>query len=565
MGRIVGVLVMGLWAVAAAAQDRAWIQIEARPSLAQAEARAADWDRGLDDVAGFRLRTGWYAIVLGPFPAIEAEDRLARLRRGGEIPRDAFLASGSQFREQFYTGLPGASQAVAAAPAPEPEPLIPADETLAEARAAERRLTGIERRELQSALAFEGYYRAAIDGAFGPGTRRSIEAWQGANRHEPTGFLTTRQRSEILGAYREAQSSLGLQRVFETRAGIEIDLPLALLGSPAINPPFLSYPAADGSDGQVLLISQEGDEATLAGLYDVMQTLEIVPLDGAREKRRRSFTLTGANERLLSHTFAVLNGGTVKGFTLVWPADDPKRKNLVLAAMEQSFQAVDGVLPDRAPGAVQDVDLLAGLEIRRPAKTRSGFYVSENGAVLTTSELLGTCGRITLGESVETDLLAEDRSLGLALLRPRAELSPLRVARLAALPPRIGSDVAVAGFPFGPALSTPTLGFGTLADVKGLTGNADEERLDLAAEPGDAGGPVFDGAGSVIGLLKARDGAGARQLPADVSLATDAARIAEFLSSAGIAVPAADPGRTMPPEDLTRMAAEMTVLVNCWE
>ena len=41
--------------------------------------------------------------------------------------------------------------------------------------------------------------------------------------------------------------------------------------------------------------------------------------------------------------------------------------------------------------------------------------------------------------------------------------------------------------------------------------------------------------------------------------------IAEFLSNAGISAAAADAGAAMAPEDLTLLAADMTVLVNCWK
>lgn len=560
--RILAVLAACVAAKAGAAQGVAWIQIEAQPDRAQAEARAADWDTQLDDVAAFSTGGRWYAVVLGPYPEALAAARLGELRARGAIPSDSFLADGSAFGAQVYASATSTAPVVAAAP--EPQPVIPSVESVADARAAERQLTGDERRELQSALAYAGFYTAAIDGAFGPGTRRSIEAWQLANRFEPTGFLTTRQRDTLVGGYRDDIASLGLAPVTDTRAGIAIDLPLAALGQPVYAPPFARYEATDGSGAMVLLISQTGNETTLAGLFDIMQTLEIVPLEGPRERRRNSFVLTGANGEITSHSFALTDGETVKGFTLVWPADDMRRRGLVLAALEQSFRPVEGVLPDVVGGSAQSIDLLAGLDIRRPEKSRSGFFVSAAGAVLTTTDISGACGRITLGEDTDADVAAEDPASGLALLTPRARLAPLAVARLSPAAPRLQADVAVAGYSFGGALGAPSLTFGSLADVKGLDGETGENRLSVAAEPGDAGGPVFDTAGAVVGMLRPRDTSGSRVLPGDVHFATDAAVIAEFLSNAGISAPAADPGDAMAPEDLTLLAADMTVLVNCW-
>ena len=51
-------------------------------------------------------------------------------------------------------------------------------------------------------------------------------------------------------------------------------------------PPFVHYGERGGSGVRVLLISQPGDQSTLFGLYDILQTLEIVPLDGERERGR---------------------------------------------------------------------------------------------------------------------------------------------------------------------------------------------------------------------------------------------------------------------------------------
>lgn len=562
---VLAVLAAGLAATAAAAQE-AWIQIEARPSRAAAEARAAEWDTRLDDVAGFSTGGRWYAVALGPYTEDAARARLLQLRGQGLVPPDSFVSDGAAFGAQIYAGArgPAVPGAEIAAPTAEPEPLVPAGETLAQARAAERRLTGEERRELQQALAYDGYYNAAIDGAFGPGTRRAIEAWQRANRFGATGFLTTSQRAGLLGGYRDDIASLGMSRVTDTRAGVEIDLPLALLGAPVYEPPFARYEADDGSGAMVLLISQSGDQTTLAGLYDIMQTLEIVPMEGLRERRRNSFVLTGANGEITSHSFALTDGETVKGFTLVWPADDMQRRSLVLSALQESFRPVEGVLPDVVGGDTQSIDLLAGLEIRRPGKSRSGFYVSGSGAVVTTTEAVGACERITLGEDTDADIAAEDAASGLALLTPRTDLAPLAVARLSPDRPRLQSEIAVAGYSFGGALGAPTLTFGSLADVRGLDGDSRTDRLALSAEPGDAGGPVFDTSGAVVGMLRPRETGGARLLPGDVSFATDATVIAEFLSGAGISAAAADAGGAMAPEDLTLLAADMTVLVSCW-
>src|SRR5690606_15336340 len=138
--------------------------------------------------------SGWYAIVLGPYPPEEAARQLELLRGERLIPSDSYIADAGRFRQRFWPV--GEAAVVPAAPAPaeaatetpviataEPAPVeTPAiEETPAQARAAEAALDADERKALQEALQWYGHYTGAIDGAIGPGTRKSMAAWQIAN------------------------------------------------------------------------------------------------------------------------------------------------------------------------------------------------------------------------------------------------------------------------------------------------------------------------------------------------------------------------------------------------
>ena len=51
----------------AQAQDgTVWLQVEALPDLATATDRAQAYSSLFPETAGFRLRSGWYGIALGP-------------------------------------------------------------------------------------------------------------------------------------------------------------------------------------------------------------------------------------------------------------------------------------------------------------------------------------------------------------------------------------------------------------------------------------------------------------------------------------------------------------------
>jgi hypothetical protein len=574
------------WTGLAQAQDQgiAWVQVEARPTLAEASQRARDYAASLPDVNGFRLDGGWYGIVLGPYYRDDAERVLEVYRSEGRIPRDSYIQLSSALGQQFWpiganilergSIVPEVEDAPEALPEPEPSAEAPlttlpersADETPEEARRSEARLSGSERRQLQIALRWAGYYDAAIDGAFGRGTRSSMAQWQAANGFETTGVLTTAQRAALLEQYNAPLTSVGMEMVRDDRAGIEIAMPLGAVGFTRYEPPFAEYDATGDLGARVLLISQPGTRTALYGLYDIMQTLDIVPLDGPRERGQTSFTLEGRNDRIVSYTEARLEAGQIKGFTLIWPAGDDARRTRVLDEMKASFRAYGGALdlPGEA-GALVDIDLMAGLSVRKPRLSRSGFYVDRSGTVVTASEAVEGCRRITLDSDVEASLVAEDRALGVAVLRPAVPLAPAEIARFAPQPPRLKSDVAVAGYSFGGVLGAPTLTFGALADTSGLMGETELDRLDLAAQPGDAGGPVLAFDGAVTGMLLPRPDRG-RQLPGEVSFAADADAVRDVLTDAGFAGALAAPdGRTLSAPELTRLAEGMTVLVGCWD
>jgi S1-C subfamily serine protease len=559
-----------IWGQSALAQDTVYVQIEAQPSLSVAEDRLRDYAAILPDVNGFDLGRGWYGIALGPYPRDEAGRVLRSLRAQRLIPSDSYLEGPDRYGQRIWPiGAGPATVPSITVPeiaiAPEPDPQA-ADETPREARASEALLTREEREALQIALRWAGFYNSGIDGAFGRGTRSAMSAWQQFNGFEDTGILTTAQRAELFRQYNAVLEGMDIRSVRETRAGIAIDLPLGAVAFDRYDSPFAHFePTGAVDSARVLLISQPGDQDRLAGLYEIMQTLDIVPLDGPRDRNRDSFTLTGQNSRIVSHTEARLEGGAIKGFTLVWPAGDEERRTRVLAAMQSSFAPIDGVLdPAVIAEDSQSVDLLAGLAIRKPKLTASGFFVDRQGRVVTTDTAVANCGRITLNSDYNAEVMTTDPSLGVAVLRATQPLAPNDIAQFRDGAPRLQSEIAVAGFSFGGVLPSATMTFGRLSDLSGLNGEDTLSRLAISTLDGDAGGPVLDDGGAVIGMLVPHD-AGGRQLPGDVNFATKSAALRQVLSSAGVSPQVTSGLARLDPVDLTAKATAMTVLVSCWE
>ncbi len=564
----------------AQAQDRVFLQIEAHPDLATAEARVRAYAQLVENVNGFRATTGLYAVALGPYDPDLGRLALQQLLAQGLIPRDSFLEEGDLYANQFYpvgaNVLQGGGVASAVtdggivetviedvAPAPAPVPVL--DETLQEARQSEAQLTREERDALQIAMQYFGFYTSIIDGDFGPGTRAAMQAYQTARGFEPTGVLTTRQRAQLLGEVESELAQMGMQPTLDAQAGIQIDLPMALVQFDSYNFPFAQYDSRNDSGVRVLLISQPGDRATLFGLYEIMQTLDIVPLEGERQRQGDSFLLTGQNTTLRSHTEARLVGAAVKGFTLIWPPEQDELMERVLPLMQASFQAVDGALdPAAVPeGLDESIDMVSGLTVRRPDLIRSGFFLDARGTVLTTTEVIGQCRQVLIDNSYDATVAFRDDTLGIAILTPNQQLAPLGFARLASDPARLRTDIAVAGYPFGGALSSAATTFGRLAELRGLNGEETVQRLDVETQDTEAGGPVLDLSGNVIGMVLPGT-VGNRTLPSDVTLALRADQLVTVLQQAGVSVTLAQPAQPMNRENLSREAADITVRVSCW-
>jgi hypothetical protein len=568
-----------------------WVQIQALPTLTSATEAARSYAARIPSIAGFKQSGRWHSIAIGPF---ETEDQASAVRRTllaeGLIPSDSYLTDGENYRQAFWpiggallqapileadpfsdplgTAPVGSQTAEAITPnpaeqivsAPEDTP-VPA-ETRSQARQSEAALNRADREALQIALKFAGFYTSGIDGSFGPGTRRAMAAWQTANGFEDTGIMTTAQRAQATATYTSFIASLGFETVTDTKAGLTIELPLGLVAFDSYDPPFVKYKSINDSGVEILLISQSGDSATLAGLYDVMQTLEIVPIDGERRLQKNEFTLSGTDARSSSHTEASLRDGHVKGFTVIWPSNDLKRRDLALDAM-RGWTRTAAVLPD-VYGEVQSIDLLAGMTIRRADRIGSGMYVDSSGHVLTSASLVENCTSITLEDAFPATLTHSEN--GLALLTPSETIIPVSQAQFDTQLPPLRAEVSVSGYAYEGRLGAPSLNYGHMAEHAGLNGEPELLRLDLTSLAGEVGGPVLSKSGTVIGMLHDMPQS-TRALPATVSLAYNAQKLTGFLSQAGIAPStiASSSHEEMEGPVLTRQAQNMTALVSCWQ
>jgi S1-C subfamily serine protease len=202
--------------------------------------------------------------------------------------------------------------------------------------------------------------------------------------------------------------------------------------------------------------------------------------------------------------------------------------------------------------------------VRHPKFSRSGFFVSAEGTILTTAEAVASCGHVVVERNVAASVSYSDPALGIALLTPATALAPKAVATFAT-EPRSGSKVALSGYSYEDKLPAPVVTIGTLEDTTGLNGEPGLSRLSLNSLPGDTGGPVLDSAGHVLGILLPADPAAPKRLPDGVAFAASASALTATLQAQGVAAATSSDTTPATPDALAATARDLTVLVSCWE
>jgi len=578
---------MALVAGASAAQDMRWIQIEAQPSLLEAETRARIYAQEFPDTQAHSIGSGWYAITLGPLPEDEADLRMSQLRARAAIPRDSFLATGANYRQRIYpigpapaavtaaqtfeaeviqeeaTQVSVVETAESAAPeqaSPEQSITVP-DETLSEARESEGLLSPDEKMDLQRYLQWAGYYNSTIDASFGRGTRRSMAAWQTDNGHEDTGVLTTAQREKLRAQYFAIFAGLGLETHRDLEAGISIDLPKEVVAFDAYAAPLAHFKAQDASSpAQIFLISAAGNRGDLAAIYGVLPTLSIVPMNIEKSLNKDRFVITGAGTSTRAFITASHKGGEIKGFGLIWPNQNEEQFDRLVAHMRNSFETFSGTLDPSLSVAINDSETEFGVAIRKPAFVKSAVFVSDQGHAMTDTSNLENCSALTIGGTYDAEIIARSET-GAGLLSPKSEFNPISYAKLGDAV-RKGDKTFLSSYPYGGRLGLASVTQATVMETTDLSGNAEKFRLDFLAEPGDLGGAVLDQSGNLTGILVSRDDTG-RILPNNVNFAAATDALASMMQSAGLRFRT---GKTNRLDDVALIASAQNILtpIECW-
>ena len=202
----------------------------------------------------------------------------------------------------------------------------------------------------------------------------------------------------------------------------------------------------------------------------------------------------------------------------------------------------------------------------------TGFVVSAAGHVLTNAHVvLGCPGAVLSGQQGGGALkvLALDRTNDLALL----QLAQPRDAVAAFAPSeavRPGAPVVVVGFPLRGILASEANV--TTGIVSALAGPDNDRRLIQITAPvqrGNSGGPVFDGAGRVIGVVVSKLDAmkiarATGDIPQNVNFGIRASVAAAFLAGHGVSLTSAGVAMPLSAAEIAQRALAFTLPLECW-
>lgn len=190
-------------------------------------------------------------------------------------------------------------------------------------------------------------------------------------------------------------------------------------------------------------------------------------------------------------------------------------------------KAVDAKASDKIP-AGSLVERLANLVCRRSSDNGGGGgsaemsvftgtgWLASKGYIVTASHVVGGAKSVTIfrdGKRLgEADVVRDDPSNDVAILKPRFDTSKFTALRLKTGPAVLGSRVFTLGYPLADELGYQTVKMAA-GDVSSLTGvdyashRIDDPRflqISIPVQGGNSGGPVIDEDGEVIAIISSK-------------------------------------------------------------
>jgi S1-C subfamily serine protease len=248
----------------------------------------------------------------------------------------------------------------------------------------------------------------------------------------------------------------------------------------------------------------------------------------------------------------------------------PEKDSDVAAAMTQVCDRLAGQT-DSGGAAVLKKAVPAKPAVRS-VSSGSGIVISRDGLILTNEHAVRQCDSLQIvldsTRTVRATLRAADAARDLALLAVE-ESFPLAAPVRQDAAPRLGEPVAVVGYPLVNVLSAqPNVSFGNVNSTVGVKGNPAQMQIDVPIQRGNSGGPVFDAAGNVIGIVVSKLDAlklakSTGDLPQNINFAIRGDVVRSFLEAQHVDFTASSASSKLENTEIANRGTAVTVLVRC--
>ena len=133
----------------------------------------------------------------------------------------------------------------------------------------------------------------------------------------------------------------------------------------------------------------------------------------------------------------------------------------------------------------------------------------------------------------------------------------------------LGEDVLVAGYPYGEVFSNSIkVTKGIVSANRGLGDNTGQFQIDAAVQPGNSGGPIYDGNGNIVGVVvsqlnKMKFAKEIGSMPENVNFGIKASTVRQFLTASGLTTKWSNRSHAISTREQAKIAKSQTVMVMC--
>ena len=336
---------------------------------------------------------------------------------------------------------------------------------------------------IQSELAWVGEYAGPINGEIDDKTIAAIKSFQRNRKFKETGVLNTQERVLLATAAKARQAQVGWTVVDDAVTGAKIGLPAKQIPNKTQSKTGTRW---SSPQGQVQVETFRIPGTTLAAVFEQQKSEPANRKVETNQSKPDSFLLSGTQGLKKFYVRADVKDGEVRGMTVLYDPTADAAMDAVVVVMANAFTAFPATT-----GAVQ-----AGVAApKRKVEYGTGIVASAAGHILTDRQLTEGCDVIVVSGYGNADLLAEDNTADLALIRVYG--APDLVPAVLSNENARGSDAVLVGIADpqnqggGSAISTA---------AAQLRGNA----LEPAPQLGFTGAAALDRSNRFIGMTQLR-------------------------------------------------------------